>query len=121
MKRVGIVGAGLMGGWHATRWRELPVELVGFYDREPQKAQAHAQEYGGRGFGSLDGFFGAVDVVDVCTPTYEHAEPVIAAARAGKHVVCEKPLARHVRDGEAMIAACEQAGVRLFVAQVVRF
>lgn len=121
MKRVGIVGAGLMGGWHATRWRQLPVELAGFYDRQPEKADAAAREHGGRAFGSLDEFFANVDVVDVCTPTYEHAGPVIAAAQAGKDIVCEKPLARHLEDAEAMIAACEGAGVRLFIAQVVRF
>ena len=121
MKRVGIVGAGLIGNWHASRWKQLPVELAGYYDRIADRAEATAQEYGGRAFASLDEFLEAVDVVDVCTPTYEHKEPVLAAAQAGKDIVCEKPLARHVADAEAMIAACRSAGVRLFVAQVVRF
>src|SRR5687767_8400931 len=121
MRRVGIVGVGLMGSWHAARWKDLPVELAGYYDRNPDRARAATERYGGQAFGSLEELFGAVDVVDVCTPTPEHAAPVIAAAEAGKHVVCEKPLARHQAEGEAMLAACERAGVRLFVAQVVRF
>ena len=100
MKRVGIVGAGGIGRWHAERWRKLPVELVGFYDIVPTAAQAMAQDFGARAYESLG---------------------VLAAAAAGVAIVCEKPLARHVEDCEEMIAACEAAGVPLFVAQVVRF
>jgi len=121
MKRVGIVGNGLMGSWHAAQWKQLPVELVGYYDHHIERSSAFAERYGGRAFESLDALLQEVDIIDVCTPTPEHAAPVIAAARAGKHIVCEKPLARHLKDAEAMIAACEEAGVRLFVAQVVRF
>ena len=121
MKRVGIVGAGLMAGWHAARWQQLPVELAGFYDLTIERAQTQARDYGGRAFTSLDELLAGVDVVDVCTPTPQHAGPVLQAAAAGKHIVCEKPLARHLADAEAMLAACASAGVRLFVAQVVRF
>jgi predicted dehydrogenase len=63
----------------------------------------------------------AVDLIDICTPPALHAGATIAAARAGKHVICEKPIARHLADARAMIAACQEAGVRLFVAHVVRF
>ncbi len=121
MRRVGIVGPGLMGSWHASRWQQLPVDLVGYYDRNLERAEAVAKEYGGRAFTTLEELLAAVDIVDVCTPTYEHKGPVVVAAQAGKHVVCEKPLARHEADAEEMIAACQSAGVRLFVAQVVRF
>lgn len=121
MKRVGIIGVGSMGSYHASRWKQLPVDLIGYYDRDAVRAEAIARELGGKAFGSLEALLAEVDIVDVCTPTYEHASPVIAAAVAGKDIVCEKPLARHLADAEAMIAACESAGVRLFVAQVVRF
>ena len=121
MKRVGIVGAGGIGAWHARRWKQLPVELAGFYDVVPEAATRAAEEYRGLVFESLDSLLAAVDVVDVCTPTPYHKPPVLAAAAAGKDIVCEKPLARHLRDAEEMVAACQAAGARLFVAQVVRF
>ena len=58
----------------------------------------------------------AVDVVCVCTPSGQHAEQAIAAARAGKHVLVEKPMALSLADADAMIAACARAGVQLGVA-----
>ena len=121
MKRIGIVGVGGMGTWHAARWRQLPVELAGFYDASPGAAEKAVTQFGGRAFASLGDLLAAVDVVDVCTPTPHHKAPVLAGAAAGKDIVCEKPLARHLRDAQDMVTACQAAGVRLFVAQVVRF
>jgi UDP-N-acetyl-2-amino-2-deoxyglucuronate dehydrogenase len=57
----------------------------------------------------------AVDVVCICTPSGQHASQAIAAAQSGKHVLVEKPMALSLRDADAMIAACEQAGVKLGV------
>jgi predicted dehydrogenase len=62
-----------------------------------------------------------VDVVDICTPTHLHLEMTLQAAAAGKHVVCEKPLARSSAQALEMIAVCRKAGVKLLVAHVVRF
>jgi len=127
MKRIGIVGAGGIGGWHAARWKQLEhdhngrLELVGVYDVSLQAASKTVQQHGGRVFDNLEDLLRAVDIVDVCTPTPLHQQPVLAAASAGKHIICEKPLARHLRDAEEMVRACERAGVHLFVAQVVRF
>ena len=121
MKRIGIVGAGSIGQWHAKRWKQLPVDLVGYYDLSTEAVARAVEEYGGRAFASLEALVGAVDVVDVCTPTPYHREPVLMAASAGRDIVCEKPLARHLHDAAEMVAACRTAGVRLFVAQVVRF
>lgn len=121
MKRVGLVGPGGMGSYHASQWKQLPVDLVGFYSLPDGSSQRAAKTFGGQAFESLEELFQNVDIVDVCTPTYAHAEIVLAAAAAGKHIVCEKPLARHLKDAEAMIAACKAANVRLFVAHVVRF
>jgi predicted dehydrogenase len=121
VKRVAIVGSGNIGGWHASRWQALPVELAGFYDSDPARSAALAAQYGGQAFASLEATLDDCDLIDICTPPALHASATIAAARAGKHVICEKPIARHLADARAMIAACESAGVRLFVAHVVRF
>ena len=121
MKRIGIVGVGGIGTWHAARWKQLPVELTGFYDASPSAAGKAVEQFGGCVFGSLNDLLSATDVVDVCTPTPHHKAPVLAAAAAGKDIVCEKPLARHLRDAQEMVTTCQAAGVRLFVAQVVRF
>ena len=121
MKRIGIVGAGLIGAWHAARWKQLPVELTGFYDVSSEATVKAVAEFGGQAFARLDDLLAAVDVVDVCSPTPYHKAPVLAAAAAGKDIICEKPLARHLSDAGEMVTACQAAGVRLFVAQVVRF
>jgi UDP-N-acetylglucosamine 3-dehydrogenase len=127
MKRIGIVGAGMIGAWHAKRWKQLQsdhgdrLRLVGFYDTSLEAVTKATADFGGSAFDTLDGLLAAVEVVDVCSPTPFHKEPVLAAAAAGVDILCEKPLARHLRDAEVMVTACQAAGVRLFVAQVVRF
>ncbi len=119
--RVGIVGAGNMGRVHTTAWQTTPATVVGYYDIRPERAERYAALYGGRAYASLGALLADVDVVSCTTPTDVHHEVVLAAAAAGKHVVCEKPLARTLAQGRAMIAACRAAGVKLLVGQVVRF
>ena len=121
MKRVGIVGAGMIANWHAERWQHLPVEIAAHYDHKPEAAAQAAERFGGEAVTSLEALLERVDIVDVCTPTPAHKEAVLAAAAAGKAIICEKPMARHLADAEAMLQACEQAGVPLFIAHVVRF
>jgi predicted dehydrogenase len=119
--RVGLVGAGFMGEAHSVAWRSLGVASLTIYDSIPAAADHLAGLFDAAAARSLDELFEASDVVDVCTPTYLHREVVVAAAAAGRPAICEKPLARTVADGEAMIAACRAAGVPLFVAHVVRY
>lgn len=119
--RVGIVGAGTMGRVHAAAWSQTEAELVGVTALEPTSSAALAERYRARAFASYEELLREVDVVDLCVPTDLHCAMTLRAAAAGKHVVCEKPLALSLSDGERMIGACEAAGVRLFVAMVVRF
>jgi predicted dehydrogenase len=119
--RVGLVGAGCMGETHAAAWRSIGVRSLTVYDSASAAAERLAGQFDAVAAGSLDELFAVCDVVDVCTPTHLHREVVEAAAAAGRPVICEKPLARTVADGEAMIAACRKAGVPLFVAHVVRY
>ena len=118
--RVGIVGAGFMGETHVAAWTAEGVTPV-LLDHDAARADSLAGRFGARVATSFEELFAAVDVVDVCTPTHQHADVAVRAAAAGRHVICEKPLARTVEDAEAIVAACERAGVRLFVAHVVRF
>ena len=119
--RVGIIGAGFMGTTHAAAWAETPAEIVGVVAETEAAATGLATQYHLPIYPTLAAILPEVDVVDICTPTHLHAEMALAAAAAGKHIICEKPLARTVAQGQAMIAACRAAGVRLLVAHVVRF
>lgn len=121
MKRVGILGAGNIARAHLAGWQRLPVELVGYYDVFPEAAQRTAAQFGGQAFNDLDQFLDSVDIVDICSPSHAHKDNVLAAAAVGKAIVCEKPLARHLRDCYAIVEGVEKAGVPLFIAQVVRF
>jgi myo-inositol 2-dehydrogenase/D-chiro-inositol 1-dehydrogenase len=118
--RVGVVGAGFMGETHLAAWAAEGNPATVF-DLDPTRAEALASRSGADVASSFDELLGSVDLVDVCTATHRHAEVAIAAARAGRHVICEKPLARTLADAEAIVGACAKAGVRLFVAHVVRF
>lgn len=118
--RVGLAGAGFIGETHLAAWTAEGVPVV-VLDHDATRAASLAGRFGARVATSLDELFAGVDVVDVCTPTHRHAEIAIRAAEAGRHVICEKPLARTIEDADAIVAACEGAGVRLFVAHVVRF
>jgi predicted dehydrogenase len=121
MIKIGIVGAGLMGKTHAHAWKATLASVVGIHSLRPQKSEHLAQAVGTRAYDSLDALLAVVDVIDICVPTHLHHNLVLKAAQAGKHIVCEKPLARTVAEGAAMIAACKAAGVQLWVAHVVRF
>ena len=118
--RVGVAGAGFIGETHVAAWTAEGAQVV-VHDVETSRAAALSDRHGARLASSLDDLIGAVDVVDVCTPTHLHAQVAIAASGAGRHVICEKPMARTLADAEAMLAAAREGGVRLFVAHVVRF
>jgi len=118
--RVGVVGAGVMGGTHLAALAADGVPAI-LFDPSPEKAAKVAALHGASVAGSLDELISAANVVDVCAPTDRHSEIAIAAARAGRHVICEKPLARTEDQAEAMLEACEASKVRLFPAHVLRY
>ncbi len=119
--RVGIAGVGFMGSTHAAGWVETGATIAGFMAESPPHAQTIAEKYGAQVYPDFEVMLADVDVVDICTPTHLHHEMVLKAAAAGKDIICEKPLARTVAQGQEMIAACRSAGVKLLVAHVVRF
>ncbi|MEQ7125125.1 Gfo/Idh/MocA family oxidoreductase [Actinopolymorpha sp. B11F2] len=120
VSHVGVVGLGGIGGIHIAGWRRLGVEVHG-YDGVAEARDRARDELGVVVHADLDDLYSAVDVVDVCTPTDSHATLALAAVRAGRAVVCEKPLTRTVAEADELVAAAREAGVQLHVAQVVRF
>jgi len=119
--KVGIVGAGSMGVTHAAGWAETPAEIVGFNAETTQESGTLAKRYHATVYPSFDALLADVDIIDICSPTHLHHEMVLKAAEAGKHIICEKPLARTAAQAQEMLSACEKAGVQLLVAHVVRF
>jgi predicted dehydrogenase len=106
-----------MGTTHAAAWAAEGVPVMAFAPEPEAAAALPAVPLAG----SLAELIDAVDIVDVCTPTDTHVEVCLAAAAAGRHVICEKPLALSVADAERIVDACDAAGVRLFVAHVLRY
>ena len=119
--KVGIVGVGFMGTTHASGWAETSAEIVGFTAETEKEAGTVASQYRTKVYSSLEDMLPDVDVVDICSPTHLHYEMALKAAAAGKHVVCEKPLARTTQQAQKIVKACREAGVQLLVAHVVRF
>jgi predicted dehydrogenase len=120
--RIGLIGYGFMGRAHSNAYRHVnnffdleyrPV-LQAVCGRSLDKVRAFADRWG---YESVETDWRAlisrkdIDLVDICTPNDTHAEIAIAAAQAGKMVLCEKPLARTAAEGEKMVQAVERAGV----------
>ena len=124
MLKVGIIGAGTMGGMHADCYSEIPdAEVVAIADSRLEVAQSVAGKHSAQAFAHGDEVMDmeGVDIVDICLPTPFHKENVLKAAAAGKHVFCEKPIARNMEDGREIIAACKEAGVKFMVGHVLRY
>jgi predicted dehydrogenase len=112
----GIVGCGLIANFHARAIADLPrTRLVACYSRNAESADRFAKEESCRAYHKLEKLLADpdIDIVTICTPSGAHLEPAIAAARAGKHVIVEKPLEITLRRCDAMIAACRDNGVKL--------
>ncbi|WP_228507289.1 Gfo/Idh/MocA family protein [Plantibacter sp. VKM Ac-2880] len=121
--RVAMIGYGFMGAAHSQAWRTAPrffdldaepvmATIVG---RNPEALEAARVKFGWQS-ASTDWRSvvedPSIDIVDVCTPGSSHVEIAIAALEAGKHVLCEKPLANSVEEAELMVAAAEAAKAR---------
>ena len=138
MVRIGIVGIGFMGMTHfraAARLRGARVAAVCSRDRKKlagdwRGIRGNFGEPGGRTdlsgvtpYTEVDDLLAdpAIDLVDITTPTHLHPDMVLAALRAGKHVLVEKAIALDPRDADAMVRAAERAGRLLMVAHVLPF
>ncbi|MCF6286082.1 MAG: Gfo/Idh/MocA family oxidoreductase [Candidatus Hydrogenedentes bacterium] len=120
---VAVVGASFMGKTHSNAWRKVdmffdapvkPVMKV-LCDKEQSLLDANAEKWGWQE-SSTDWKAllerDDIDIIDICTPNFLHPEIAIAAAKAGKHIVCEKPLANSLKEATAMQKAVDKAGVK---------
>jgi UDP-N-acetyl-2-amino-2-deoxyglucuronate dehydrogenase len=116
--KIGILGGGGISETHAQAATEIPgVEVAAVHGGNPERCQALARRFGGAAYPDLEGFLRhpGLDAVLIGSPSGLHAEQAIAAARQGLHVLVEKPLDISVERVDAVIEACERAGVRLGV------
>lgn len=120
MIRIGILGCGKI-----AQVRHIPeyadnaaVELYGFYNPTFKRAQDMAEKYGGRAYETAEELIADpnIDAVSVCSANYAHAELSIKALKAGKHVLCEKPMAVTLEECEAMVQAAKESGKFLMIA-----
>ena len=119
--KVVIVGAGHAARAHARAWSRLAqAEVAGIVTRG-ESGKTLAAELGCLWSADLSRILPRVDVVDVCVPTPGHAQYAVTAAKVGKHVICETPLAGSLADARTIVEACAAANVRLLVGQLARF
>ncbi len=126
--KVGIVGCGFIGmGKHLPSLQQVPdVEAVAFCDLVPERAQAAAKQFGGPDALVCTDYNDLlkrddIDVIHVCTPNSTHAEISIAAMKAGKHVMCEKPMAKTAAEAKAMLETSRATGKLLTIGYQNRF
>ena len=114
--RIGIVGIGAIAGMHARAIGDLAnAQLVAGSCRTEEKGLAFADEYGCKWYGDWELMLDreSLDMVTICTPSGAHLEPMVAAAKRGVHVLCEKPLEISTERIDAMITAADEAGILL--------
>jgi len=123
--QVGVIGVGGIAHTHIPGWQASEdAELVAGCDIDPDILTAWGERYGiARLSTDPEDLFGdpEIDIIDVCAPNMYHTELVVAALEAGKHVICEKPLAPTPDGIRRMIAARDRAGKLLMTAQHFRF
>lgn len=121
MIKVGIIGCGKIAQVrHIPEYLSNPnVKLQGFYDLKHGRAQELADRYGGIAFNTMEELLDdrEIDAVSVCVANIAHASDTIAALKAGKHVLCEKPMATTLDDCVAMVQASKDSGRKLMIDQ----
>jgi UDP-N-acetyl-2-amino-2-deoxyglucuronate dehydrogenase len=117
--RLALVGCGRISKNHfeALQAHKADARIVAVCDADRETLAAATKSYDAEGFAALDELLKKpdIDAVILSTPSGMHADQTIQAARAGKHVICEKPMATRWADGQRMVAECDRNNVKLFV------
>jgi len=118
MLKIGIIGCGSIARLrHAREYFENPeCEITALYNRRKERADIIAREYGGKVYDSCQALIQSnVDAVSVCTSNDTHASITVEALKAGKHVLCEKPMATTMEGCSRMVDTAEQYGKKLMI------
>ncbi|MEF2838397.1 MAG: Gfo/Idh/MocA family oxidoreductase [Oscillospiraceae bacterium] len=119
-----MFGIGIIGCGKIAQVRHIPeyaehkdAKLLGFYDINQERAAALAEQYGGTAYATVEELLANpdIDAVSVCAANFAHAELTIAALNAGKHVLCEKPMAITLAECEAMVEAAKKNNKYLMI------
>ncbi len=127
--RIGIIGCGgIAHQKHMPALSKLTdkATMVAFCDIAEEKARSAAAEYGSKDAGVHTDYHDlladeSIDAVHICTPNRSHSEIAVAALEAGKHVLCEKPMAKTAADARLMVAAAEKSGKKLCIGYQNRY
>jgi len=121
--KFGIIGCGNAASIHVAASKANPkLKFIATFDVDEKKSRKFAKKYNLTPYSSLEELLQSdIDAVHIVLPHYLHAPTVIAAAEAGKHVLCEKPMANSLEDCDKMIAATNSAGVKFMIAENHRF
>lgn len=123
--RAALVGCGNIGvKGHIPAYADLPdAGITAVCDADAKLARTAGELTGAKVYVDFDELLAKedIDAVDICTPPWTHAELAIKAAEAGKHILCEKPIAPSLEDADAMIAAAKANDVNLMIGQTRRF
>lgn len=124
MKKIAIIGSGYIGLMHAHAVKKIMgLELVAFVNRGIQKGEKAAKEFGVSFYTDAEEMIKKEnpDILDICLPTSLHEQFTLLGAAYKKHVMCEKPFSLSSASCRRMSKACADAGVKLMVAQVLRW
>ena len=122
--RFGLIGCGMIANFHAAAIAQIPeATLMGVFDNNRQSAERFADQHQIRVYDTMSALLGSsdVDAVCICTPSGLHTEQAIAAMRAGKHIVCEKPMSLTLPDADRLIETARQTGVKTCIISQFRF
>ncbi|MFD1777636.1 Gfo/Idh/MocA family protein [Fredinandcohnia salidurans] len=124
MKHIGLVGLGFIGKTHLEAYRHIEnCQVTAICTRNKVEDFELLHAYNGSFVTDYEYLLRneEIDVIDICLPTFLHEDYIIKAARAGKHIICEKPLTLTLESADRIIHEVTKNGVKLFVGHVLRF
>lgn len=124
MKNIGLVGLGFIGKMHLKAYQSIEnCRVAAICTRGEVEDEEMSSLFKGTFVADYDELLCSkdIDIIDICLPTFLHEEYIVKAARAGKHIICEKPLTLLLESAERIFKEVQDNGVRLFVGQLLRF